>query len=266
MSRMFFLDDEEEWEEIRTVDSGDEYPISGDDSTESSESETDSEEQEDRVGRQGRKRARTEPDSSGERDICRGATNGLGRARGRGRGRGRGQASRGRGTGRRRGSQPPDGDSNPRAAPQAATDSDTTLDDRNLQRVDGNSLTKPPHVFTGQIDEREVAKELISTSGHRNASSLLRLTERHFPEKIPSAEGGKAKSRSCKVCCPAERKYRLDHGLEPKKRPGHESTYQCKQCEVALCITPCMELYHTQEFYIKEWIRLEYGPNAVADD
>ncbi|CAH1273848.1 PGBD4 [Branchiostoma lanceolatum] len=118
--------------------------------------------------------------------------------------------------------------------------------------------------------QREVVKELISTSGYErvgqerrssaSASSLLRLTERHFLKKIPQTEGGRFRSRTCQVCGPAERKYRRDHGFLVAKRSGHESTYQCEECQVALCITPCMELYHTEVNYQKAWIKLQH-PN-----
>ncbi|XP_066291055.1 piggyBac transposable element-derived protein 4-like [Branchiostoma lanceolatum] len=118
--------------------------------------------------------------------------------------------------------------------------------------------------------QKEVVKELISTSGYErvgqegrsgpSASSLLRLTGRHFLEKIGQTEGGKNRIRTCKVCCPAERKYRREHGFLVAKRSGHESAYQCDQCQVTLCITPCMELYHTEEDYQQAWIKLQH-PN-----
>ena len=35
---------------------------------------------------------------------------------------------------------------------------------------------------------------------------------------------------------------------EPKKQKRRcETTYQCKECEVALCVTPCFEIYHTKK-------------------
>ncbi|XP_035696127.1 piggyBac transposable element-derived protein 4-like [Branchiostoma floridae] len=115
---------------------------------------------------------------------------------------------------------------------------------------------------------REVVKELIATSGYERvgqerrtgAGSLLRLTGRHFLEKNPAREDGRVKVRTCQVCCPAERKYRRERGFLLGKRAGHESAYQCQQCQVVLCITPCMKLYHTEEDYQEAWIRLMH-PN-----
>ena len=61
-----------------------------------------------------------------------------------------------------------------------------------------------------------------------------RLTERHFPDKLPNRSNGKPAQRNCVVCsskCGQARK---------------TTTYYCRQCGVGLCVVPCFELYHTK--------------------
>ena len=86
----------------------------------------------------------------------------------------------------------------------------------------------------------KLAKQLLLTSGidtTMNPGSSLsqrrtslppqaRLTERHFPSKLP-------KQLDCCVC--SDRK---------KKRKC--TSYCCEKCDVALCVVPCFELYHTK--------------------
>ena len=75
---------------------------------------------------------------------------------------------------------------------------------------------------------------------------LQRLQGQHFPEKITGAGKKKNITRSCVVCVPAEREL-LERVGEKRKRPGHESSYQCDKCKTALCIDVCFKLYHTQK-------------------
>ena len=87
----------------------------------------------------------------------------------------------------------------------------------------------------------------IQTRPSSSGLQLQRLAGRHFPRKIE----GEAKtriSRSCKVCVPAERSMDVVLGRK-RKRPGHESSYECAQCEVALCVAPCFSIFHTQKDY-----------------
>jgi len=66
----------------------------------------------------------------------------------------------------------------------------------------------------------------------------LRLTERHFP-KILAPNDGKANPTSkCKVCC--------SNTDKDGKKTRKETRYYCTDCHVALCVTPCFELYHTK--------------------
>lgn len=71
-----------------------------------------------------------------------------------------------------------------------------------------------------------------------------RLHERHFPSNIPCAEGRirKKPSRPCFAC----NNLRDIPGIVfPKK----STSYWCDSCRKPLCITPCFELYHTEQNY-----------------
>ena len=32
------------------------------------------------------------------------------------------------------------------------------------------------------------------------------------------------------------------------KQPGRETSYECAQCEVSLCVVPCFSMPHTQQY------------------
>ena len=94
------------------------------------------------------------------------------------------------------------------------------------------------------------APDLTPPTQNRPSSSgleLQRLSGRHFPRKIEGDTKTRI-SRSCKVCVPAERSMDIAIG-QKRKRPGRESSYECAQCEVALCVAPCFGLYHTHKLY-----------------
>ncbi|KAH3879739.1 hypothetical protein DPMN_003645 [Dreissena polymorpha] len=84
---------------------------------------------------------------------------------------------------------------------------------------------------------------------------LDRLTARRFPSKIPNDR--KSKSLQCVVCNPAVAQMLASQGLPKKRRPGHETAFKCRQCDVSLCIVPCFELYHTMQDYILAYKRLQ---------
>ena len=86
---------------------------------------------------------------------------------------------------------------------------------------------------------------IIQTRPSSSGLQLQRLSGQHFPRKIEGETKNRI-SRSCKVCVPAERS--MDVALDRKrKRPLRESTYECAQCEVALCVAPCFSIFHTQK-------------------
>ena len=87
-------------------------------------------------------------------------------------------------------------------------------------------------------------------------ADVLRLSDKHFLGKIPIPAGKKKATRNCVVCNPGERKMYKNKNIKPPNRPGRESIYFCKQCEVALCVVPCFELYHSHQDYILKYIEL----------
>ena len=73
------------------------------------------------------------------------------------------------------------------------------------------------------------------TIGRAHFNNPLRLTGRHFIDKIPTEEGKKQKVRRCVVCS--------------KHNQRKETSYYCKDCNVPLCVTPCFEVYHSKRNY-----------------
>ncbi|GFT37273.1 piggyBac transposable element-derived protein 4 [Nephila pilipes] len=65
--------------------------------------------------------------------------------------------------------------------------------------------------------------------------SPFRLTERHFPS-FCSDESAKKVRRRCFVCSHSRK--------NPPKR--QMSYYECKDCNVGLCVDPCFEIYHSK--------------------
>ena len=86
----------------------------------------------------------------------------------------------------------------------------------------------------------ELAKQLLGSTpspAPHHFSALhpqARLTERHFPEKIPPCSSGRASQPVCVVCS------------NKKGRGKKTTTYRCKQCLFPMCVVPCFELYHTK--------------------
>ena len=84
------------------------------------------------------------------------------------------------------------------------------------------------------VSSSSTASDLSSRSSHTSLPPSARLTERHFPDKVPARANGTAGQRDCVVCS----------GKRGRKR--RTTTYCCKQCGVGLCVVPCFELYHTK--------------------
>jgi hypothetical protein len=91
----------------------------------------------------------------------------------------------------------------------------------------------------------KLASQLLAKAGLEIGSSFppqvspglspnARLEERHFIGKTPSKPNGKPAQLQCIVCS------------HKKKNKKVTTTFRCKQCLVALCPTPCFELYHTK--------------------
>lgn len=85
---------------------------------------------------------------------------------------------------------------------------------------------------------REYPPDRVETKGGRSHSDDLpfRLTERHFLSSCVTNENRKHSSRRrCVVCT--------------KNNRRTDSRYECKKCNVGLCIEPCFESYHTIQNY-----------------
>lgn len=95
-------------------------------------------------------------------------------------------------------------------------------------------------LFECHFREREtaVARPLAMTlTGDKHP---LRLTARHFPRPTPTPEGQRRKlQRKCFVCANTKTK--------PKKRK--DTTFECSECNVGLCIFPCFENFHTKKLF-----------------
>lgn len=73
---------------------------------------------------------------------------------------------------------------------------------------------------------------------HHKANEMTRLSGRHFPVAIPTQPGKTKAMRKCVVC--------NSRGVRKETR------YMCHTClsTPALCVTPCFEIFHTQEDYV----------------
>ena len=67
---------------------------------------------------------------------------------------------------------------------------------------------------------------------------MKKLHECHFITNIPAAEGRKRKrpTRCCFVCSKVQ-----STNFKPKR-----TSFSCKDCRKALCISPCFKIYHTE--------------------
>ena len=62
-----------------------------------------------------------------------------------------------------------------------------------------------------------------------------RLVGKHFISSIK----GKGKQRRCYVCS----------NTTTKQKKHKRTRYECKECNVGLCIEPCFQEYHTNQYF-----------------
>lgn len=67
---------------------------------------------------------------------------------------------------------------------------------------------------------------------HSSDKNVLRLVERHFPERIPPTEKKARPTRRCVVCY--------------KNNRRKETVFWCPECEAALCVEECFKVFHTK--------------------
>ena len=127
-----------------------------------------------------------------------------------------------------------------------------------------------------RVYRRELIKQMLPTckipldrhlGRKRSAGSISdthRLEDRHLISKIEASPDLKkaAVQRNCKVCCTSMAKYYKAEGLKVPKHPGHMTRYECRDCQVSLCVDPCFKLYHTYQDYISAYRRY-HGPLAA---
>ena len=80
-----------------------------------------------------------------------------------------------------------------------------------------------------------------------NPSNVERLTERHFPKRIP-LRNGKLQGIVCRACN-FTRSQITAMGYASQNLSRKTTIYWCEECETPLCITPCFEIYHTVSDY-----------------
>ena len=85
---------------------------------------------------------------------------------------------------------------------------------------------------------------------------IQRLTGRHFIQKIIVDRQKACISWSCKVCDPVEHEEDKRNGVECKC-PGHESSYECRDCGVTLYVDPCFYIYHSYKDYMGKYIEMK---------
>lgn len=73
--------------------------------------------------------------------------------------------------------------------------------------------------------------------GKRKSEDLpFRLIDRHFPSKCPNRAGmTQLSGRKCVVCV--------------KNKRRSDTRYECRKCDVGLCIDNCFEIFHAQLNY-----------------
>lgn len=94
-----------------------------------------------------------------------------------------------------------------------------------------------------------------------NNSNKSRLIDRHFIQKIPKKVGSTREPNPiCKGCnfTPSQM---ISLGFEGVQMPRKTTTYWCPKCEIALCIVPCFEIYHTVDQYRHNLLLHRLGDN-----
>ncbi|VDI01309.1 Hypothetical predicted protein [Mytilus galloprovincialis] len=106
--------------------------------------------------------------------------------------------------------------------------------------------------------------EAKKSAGRPSGKQLERLTGRHFAEKIIPTGTKLTLTRRCIVCTPAERELLASAG-EKRRRPGRDTSFNCAECNVALCIDPCFKLYHKYKEYNLAYKRQKLAAGAVRN-
>ena len=82
----------------------------------------------------------------------------------------------------------------------------------------------------------EFGAQKLDSRDRPSIETPVRITARHFPSKVESSSDGR---RRCFVCSHTTR--------GPKQET--KTSYECKECNVGLCVVPCFEAYHTLKHF-----------------
>ncbi|XP_071129298.1 piggyBac transposable element-derived protein 4-like [Mytilus edulis] len=140
--------------------------------------------------------------------------------------------------------------------------------------LDAYTLYKADHPnITHKAFRRQLITELVSNNpiesdkvGRPSNAKLERLSERHFISRIVGVGKKKNIARLCKVCNEAEKNNVNMNNLQKRKRPGHETCYECRECNVSLCIEPCFKIWHTQKEYVVAYKRWKNSSVQPVDE
>jgi hypothetical protein len=118
----------------------------------------------------------------------------------------------------------------------------------------------PNSVITHRVFRKKLVTELVQNNDMavvvragrpvKAPQQLERLTGRHFISRIKTNGNKGNLARLCKVCNEAERN-NAELSAQKRKRPGHETAYECQVCNVSLC-----RLFHSYQEYAlayKRW-------------
>lgn len=122
-----------------------------------------------------------------------------------------------------------------------------------------------------RVFRREIVKALVAETapqpvhvrGAATPRDIERLTARHFLSKIQQKEGQKSKPlRTCPVCSTTTGKRKL----VGDGRKTVRSSYECKECDVGLCVDPCFRLYHSCKDFKQAHQRLQDNRDSSDSD
>ena len=51
-----------------------------------------------------------------------------------------------------------------------------------------------------------------------------------------------------------------------QRKFGHETSFECDKCRVALCTYPCFQIYHTDVNFVKAYLEKTYNMTMPEDD
>ena len=97
------------------------------------------------------------------------------------------------------------------------------------------------------------------------SGSEARLFERHFPACIEALPNSirRNPARQCAACNFTNTQLQK-YGCPGAKLRKKFTSYWCSSCQVALCIEPCFEVYHTEENYKHILLGIRV-PNFITD-